>query len=195
MADEGEIGLQRLALDRERLELERQRALREGGIVNRYLGAILTSGVSIIALLTTFILGMETQEQKARELDTAASEAERQWRIKAADFIATNNASIFSADARVRQTFQGIVKVAFPKEISDEIQTQVQEVTATDIAVYAPRGDTDTLINALRGESGFRARLQAWVQKNAPDKSITEMLYSAEDAELRDRAIKELGVK
>jgi hypothetical protein len=181
MADENAIELEKLKLERERLDLERQRAAREGSLVNRHLGTIIASLVSIVALLTSFFLGLETSAQKDRELASTLAEADRQWNIHAAEFVAANHASIFSDDDRERLTFQRIIKVVYP-QISDSLVAEVENVTSPAI-----------LKRALASDPSLTSKLGEWLATKG-NVTIHDLLDSRDLSDLRQQAIADFGI-
>jgi len=186
--DDQEIQRGRLDVERERLELERRRAEREGGLLNRHFGTIITALVSVAAVVVSFAQIMVAQIEKSQELEAKALDAERQWRIEAANFVASNREAIFSEDDQQRQLMQRVISVAFPKEISAGLLVGVRGVESVSLLrrFITPDGASVNPAN--------RAKLAEWMKANRLDESVTMFLNAAEFENDRIRAVQELGL-
>ena len=179
----------RLALERDRFELEKRREEREGTLLNRHFGAIMTALVSIVAVVVSAAQIWVAQIQKTRELEVKAIESERQWGIEAAKFIAGNHTAIFSKDDQERAIFQGIIFVAFPKAISDRLLSKVKTEESNILLrrFWKPDGEHINQDNM--------SRIRKWLDDhNIQEPSITFFMRSDIYASARQQLVKELGL-
>lgn len=125
MNDNPSIEERRLALDRERLEHERQLALAESRFVKRHAGALLTSIVSLIAVVVSgaqiWVASIDHRKQVEHEIAEsrrADEDRRHRWMLDAASFVMNNRAAIYSADSVERNRIRDMMIATFPPEIT-----------------------------------------------------------------------------
>jgi len=182
------IEVKKLDIERERLALEQQRAERENRFINKHFGAIATALVSIAAVLVSVSQIQVAELHKSREIELSQLEADRQWRIRAAEFVAANWPTILSEDQDERQAMVHLIKMAFPKDISDGLLNEAQIATSPTLLhrFWKPDG--------LNVNSENAEILQKWMSQNGINTSTTIFLRANEFEEKRIKAIEELAL-
>ncbi|NKC14228.1 MAG: hypothetical protein GKR94_19215 [Gammaproteobacteria bacterium] len=91
------------------------------------LAVTLTALVSVATVAISGVQVWVANIQKGAELEVKREEADRAWRIKAAEFILENKKIIFgSQESRERDQLLRVFSYAFPAEIADSL---VEEIT------------------------------------------------------------------
>ncbi|HVR97380.1 MAG TPA: hypothetical protein VMW27_12245 [Thermoanaerobaculia bacterium] len=140
--EERRLGLEfrKLEIDKQRLELERQRLDVDNRVLNRHLGVIVTSIVSLVALaLSATQLYIAYANRKSdveiaednRKIDLKIADAnrkadieaaklaqQRQWGIQLADFVFGNKDIIFGGATAERETMRNVLLVTYPSEVT-----------------------------------------------------------------------------
>lgn len=104
-----------LALERERLDLEKQRLAFDQRFVNRNFSVVLAS---IIGIFLTIGQVWVEKSRAEREMKMAATEQDRQWKLQLAQFVVENHESLFSEDEKVSRRIRNVLLFSFPPDVA-----------------------------------------------------------------------------
>jgi hypothetical protein len=125
-----EIERARLRLDQDRLELEKARLDLERSFSKRYvapmIGVLVAIVAGVFALAQVWVASIQkakeieaVQIQQRQEVEIAASERERRWKLDIAEFVFRNREAIFSSEENAeQQSIFKVMAVTFPADVS-----------------------------------------------------------------------------
>jgi len=147
---ESEIEIQRLKIDQDRLELDRQKAEQDRRFWIKNFGTVITTTVSLAAVLvTTGQLWLAKiskdkeiavtsaqkdkeltlmQAQKDKELTLLAAQQDREWNLNAAKFVSEHADVIFGKDKEQRERIAKVMIVTFPLNITDALFQKLETI-------------------------------------------------------------------
>jgi hypothetical protein len=120
---------ERVKIERERLDWEKSRAEYEQRFLNRNFGVVITSIVSLAAIIVSVVQlyradiskqkELLIQEgQKQVELDLQKLQVEREWKLSMVKFISEHRSEIFEGTGEQRENIKRVMLVAFPPEVA-----------------------------------------------------------------------------
>jgi len=176
--DQQDLESQKLALDREKFEFEKQQRNESKGFFQQNQGVILTA---LASLLAAFIAALVTYTQirtaniaKTNELEISRlrneAEDERQWRLSVLDFIIKNKDQLFSAERTVRDPLVLLMTVSFPPKYTSDFFTKF-ELALTQSPETEQTGMKERVLNELLSPLHLefertRSAFQRWLSKN-----------------------------
>ena len=104
------LELRKLALDRQRFKLERERAARESKFVNRHFAALLAAAVAFTGVCSSVASVWAAYASKRNELDIAT-------RANLVKFVADNRTVIFGNDRLAGEQIRDVMKTCFPQDL------------------------------------------------------------------------------
>lgn len=148
---------ERLKIEKERWKLEEDRLKRDRGIrsaLNRNFAAIITGVVSLAAVGISVIQFTSSRtDQRISEARTDA-QLDREWRFKAADFVARNANHFFGEDSASAARMARVLVVGFPPEIADSLVKNLVRTTPSNEVAFSvnevQERASDAVANAAR---------------------------------------------
>lgn len=131
----------RLEIERERLRLEKTRLENENRFWNKYTGTIITSIISLAAVLVSYnqvrVASLSKEKeieiavaQKQKEYEMAQLQQNREWNLNMAKFVSEHADVIFGGNEEQRKRIRDVIIATFPANISS-ILFQKLEATAS----------------------------------------------------------------
>jgi hypothetical protein len=180
---EQEIEIERLKVERDRLEFDKEKARQDQKFWVRNFATVLTTVLSLAAVLVTLgqvwiakiskdreieIAASQkdkelslTQAQKEKELTLLAAQQEREWNLSAAKFISEHSNVIFGKDKEQREQIAKVMIVTFPPSITDVLFQKLENST-----------------DAAQGQSTWRTARQQIIPKiDEPQQVSSNIAY------------------
>lgn len=139
-------------INEERMKLEKDKLAYDNRFINKHLGVILTTMISIATIIVSItqigvaLVSKQTElnrqeaqkeaeltrldAQKQKELDLNARNQERQWKLDIAKFISDNKDKIFSNNAIEQKRMSDLILVTFPPEITNVLFQNLENTTS-----------------------------------------------------------------
>ena len=138
--EENHVELTRLQIERERLELDKRTAEANKKFFRAHAGVLITSVVSLAAIIVSISQVWVTKLskdkeleiafiQKKSELDLQDAQKRREWELNAAKFITENRKAIFNGTPEEQRLFARIISSIYPPEISSSILTRIEKTS------------------------------------------------------------------
>jgi hypothetical protein len=147
---ENEIELQKLNLEQERLALEKEKAEQDKRFWLRNFGTLITTVVSLTAVLVTagqlWVAKISKdqelavassqkdrelalmQAQRDKELTLLAAQHTKEWNLNAAKFVSENANQIFGRNKEQRERIAKIIIATFPPDITDVLFQKLENI-------------------------------------------------------------------
>lgn len=120
----------RLAIERDRLNLEKSRVEFDRRFSNKYLAVIFATVVPLTAAVFSYFQAVRDHAQKEKELNVLELQQNREWNLSVAKFVSEHADVIFAGNDEQRSRIREIMLVTFPPNITS-ILFQKLEATAT----------------------------------------------------------------
>lgn len=111
-------------LEERRIKLEEAKAAKEGRLLTKYLGTVITAIISLAAVLvsvsTIYSKDKElamVNAQKSSELDLLKKRQDQEWSLNTAKFFTEHNKEIFSGKPKERDAILRILFLTLPKDV------------------------------------------------------------------------------
>jgi Carboxypeptidase regulatory-like domain len=150
MMTEQELEIERLEIERERLQIDKEKAAQEKRFWARNFATIVTTIVSLAAVLVTLgqvwmtniskekeiAIAREQKEkelslmqaQKEKELTLLVVQQDREWNLNAAKFVSEHANVIFGKDKAQRERIAKVMIVTFPPSITDALFQKLETI-------------------------------------------------------------------
>ena len=149
---DGDIELARLEIEREHLKIEQSKLQVENRFWNKNTGTVITSLVSLVAVIVSLgqvwvakiqkdkeiqITALQKklemdllEKQKEKELALAEEQRNREWNLSAAKFVTENREAIFAGNHSEQELFAKLIPTIFPKDVSDSLLDKLIAVSS-----------------------------------------------------------------
>jgi hypothetical protein len=132
----------KLALDRDRYELDKRRVVVEESksrtdnlFLNRRFPVLVTAIVSAAAVFFSYVQMHVASEDKERELALAREKSDQEFRLAAAKFVTDNSKLIFEGNNEEQLRIRNVILASFPPSISNALFARFeQSATSTQAA-------------------------------------------------------------
>lgn len=150
MMTEQEIEIERLKIEQDRLIIEKEKAKHDKGFWASNFGTVITTIVSLAAVLVTSgqvwvaKISRENeiavasaqkdrelslmQAQKDKELTLVVAQQDREWNLNAAKFVSEHANVIFGKDKEQRERIAKVMIVTFPPSITDALFQKLESI-------------------------------------------------------------------
>lgn len=171
------LDAEHLAIERERLELERKKTERESGFFNRNAGAIIGALVSVAAVFASVFQSIYSSQQHAQELrlekeqkDRELKTSELEWKRKVAELFIAHDKDIFESDQPTKNRFIHIFVATLPDEFMKAILPELSPALVTSAEDYS------TVIGAVESTKlpkGEQTALQVAVEQSVKQTTLS----------------------
>lgn len=125
----------------QRLKLDQQNSKVQNGFLQKNFGVILTSIISLVAIIISFLQLIAKKEetkkvniQKDKEIRIAEISNERDWNHKAIEFVAQNQDVIFGEDTEKRDKIAKVMLATFPPAVTNVLFQKFEYTAKSDEA-------------------------------------------------------------
>ncbi len=134
---ENDIDRKKLAIEQQHLKLDKKRLKFESRFLNKHFGAIVTSAVSLAAIVVSIgqikVARIDKEKeiavqniQKSKELQQKKIEQDRLWNLQLADFVVKYEEEIFSSDTQKNRRIRDVILVTFPPKITTALFSKLE---------------------------------------------------------------------
>jgi len=178
ISNQQNIDWQKLALDREKFEFEKQQRNDPKSFFNQYLGVIVTATASLLAAFIAAVISytqIKTSNiAKSIELDIIRvrnqSEDDRQWRLSVLTFIEKHQEELFSSEPAIRDRVILFMQVSFPLQYTSPLLNKL-DVLSAQLPKTEQREIKERVLNELLSPlylefERTRGAFERWTSKN-----------------------------
>lgn len=142
----------RVAIERERLDFEKQQAAK-ASIIHTHLGAFISGGVALVAALFTAAQVWIAHIGKEKELQVAAlqndAEMDRRWRVEILGFLERHEKRLFSDDDSMAQGALRLLELSFPAQYVQPMRSKLNILLSPGPAASTGQATIDSLLRPL----------------------------------------------
>jgi hypothetical protein len=136
---EDEYYREKIQLDKQRLELDKNKSKFEASVFHRHAGAVITALVAFAAVVVSgadvIKTGLEKRaavkidlQQNTQELDLERLRLDKDWRTELAKFVSENKDLIFSKQPNEREQIENVILAVFPPDKTKELFEKLREI-------------------------------------------------------------------
>lgn len=190
---ESEIEIERIKIESDRLQFDKEKAEQDRRFWIKNFGTVITTTVSLAAVLVTAgqlwltkiskdkeiaVTSAQKdkelalmQAQKDKELTLLVAQQDREWNLNAAKFVSENANVIFGKDKEQRERIAKVIIVTFPPNISDALFQKL-----------------DTTQDSAPGQTTWRTARENIIPKiQDPQPPVTNLNYGSLTGQYLDR--------
>lgn len=187
------LDLQKIGIEKERLELEKKKAAADQKFLNKHFATIVTALLSATAVFVSGSQVWLAKIQKDRDVELQHLQQEQQRSFEAAKFIFEHQQQLFSTNSNERNILREVIFAAFPKTVTAPLLSRLdvaqERVQSPDILRQFLKPDGSTVNEANQ------TSLKAWMERNGIDSdSITMFLHGDRYRDARLKATRDLGL-